>query len=182
MCGKLTLNARGTSLSSMTYDIDFHDWTQKQSALLLERLAERPQCFEGIDVIQIAEEISDLGNSERRAVASNLTIALIHMIKIASLPDSTFDRGWRSEVIAALRSARRTYTKSMHQRLNFAEIWNDAYVDAVQIREHDGLTADDIISDCPVSLEELLDEGRLATDFIEIFKASTIASRAGREI
>lgn len=169
-------------MSSMTNDIDFHDWTQKQSALLLERLAERPQCFEGIDVIQIAEEISDLGNSERRAVASNLTVALIHMITIASLPDSTFDRGWRSEVIAALRNARRTYAKSMHHRLNFHEIWNDVYMDAVQILEQDGLTADDVISECPVSLEELLDERKLATELIDVFKENAIALRAGRKV
>jgi hypothetical protein len=57
------------------YDKDFYGWTIEQAALLREgRLAE-------IDVAHVAEEIEDLGKSEKRELTSRLTILLNHLLK-----------------------------------------------------------------------------------------------------
>ena len=161
------------------YQSDFHQWALEQSAKIRERAAEHPKCFEGIDITNVAEEIEDLGNSERKAVASNLTRAIEHMIKITMMPDSDFSRGWTSEVVAMLRNARRSYTPSMRQRLSFSEIWSDARSDALQNLQGDGINSSDVSTSCPIDLDDFLDESIVALDMVEKFKERIPTSRSG---
>jgi hypothetical protein len=57
------------------YDQDFYAWTNEQAGLLRAgRLSEA-------DVEHIAEEIENMGKSEKRELASRLHVVLLHLLK-----------------------------------------------------------------------------------------------------
>jgi hypothetical protein len=154
------------------YHDDFHAWALEQADRL--RAASQVQApeLDGIDFEHVIEEVEDLGLSERRQVSGNLSVALQHMIKIAALPEADFVRGWRGEVVSAIRNARRAFTPSMRQRLDLPEIWSDAREDALQNLAVDGIMAADIPEACPMTLDRLLGKDMGANDLIDIMIAA----------
>jgi len=79
------------------YDDDFYAWTQYQ-AEVLRTLRTRDNRF---DREHLAEEVQDLGNSERDAVRSQVRRILVHFLKLAHSParDPRFD--WMESIIDA---------------------------------------------------------------------------------
>jgi hypothetical protein len=78
------------------YDKDWYAWTQDQAARLRDLPpSQRPN---GLDVEHLAEEVEDMGKSDRRAVESLLRNALVHLLKLEFHPDTQAHRGWRREV------------------------------------------------------------------------------------
>lgn len=152
------------------YHDDFHAWALDQAARLRAAATVQAEELQGIDFEHIVEEVEDLGNSERRQVASNLGVALEHMIKVATLPDTEFVPGWRKEIVAAIRNARRAFTPSMVPRLDIDKIWTEAREDALQLLLEDGVGATDVPVTSPLSLEQMLDPETTAMDLIEIFR------------
>ena len=57
------------------HDHDFYAWTQEQAQLL------RTGQFNQIDFRNIAEEIADMGRSEKRELESRLELLLMHLLK-----------------------------------------------------------------------------------------------------
>src|SRR5580658_4880234 len=57
------------------YDVDFYEWTQVNADLLSRG------CFETADIEHIAEELADLGKSDRREVKSFLRRLIMHLLK-----------------------------------------------------------------------------------------------------
>jgi hypothetical protein len=57
------------------YDTDFYAWTQAQAAAI------RAGAWSAIDRAHLAEEIEDMGASQRHAVVSHLQILLAHLLK-----------------------------------------------------------------------------------------------------
>ena len=57
------------------YDTDFYAWTQAQAAAI------RAGAWGDIDRAHLAEEIEDVGKSERRALVSHLRVLLTHLLK-----------------------------------------------------------------------------------------------------
>jgi hypothetical protein len=73
------------------YEVDYAGWVFDQ----VERLRrERP---EGFDWASVAEELEDLGKSERRALASHLRNVLIHLLKWQFQP-SQRSESWRLSI------------------------------------------------------------------------------------
>ena len=56
-------------------DTDFYAWTQAQAAAI------RAGAWGDVDRAHLAEEIEDVGKSERRAVISHLRVLLTHLLK-----------------------------------------------------------------------------------------------------
>ena len=79
------------------YDEDFYAWTQYQ-AEVLRSLATSDNRF---DREHVAEEIADLGKSERDAVRSQVRRILEHFLKLAYSPASEPRHGWRGSIIDA---------------------------------------------------------------------------------
>ncbi|WP_165943207.1 DUF29 domain-containing protein [Roseicella aquatilis] len=80
------------------HDRDFYAWTQAQAALLRAwPEALRPNA---LDIANLAEEIEDLGKSERRAIESLIGQIVIHLLKLRCHPDQTARRAWQKEVAA----------------------------------------------------------------------------------
>jgi hypothetical protein len=64
-----------------TYETDFYRWTQETAEKLRQgRLAE-------VDLEQIAEEIEEMGRSERHELRNRLAVLLAHLLKWQYQPD-----------------------------------------------------------------------------------------------
>ena len=79
------------------YEDDFYAWTQYQ-AEVLRTLRTRDNRF---DRAHLAEEIEDLGKSERDAVRSQVRRILVHLLKLAHSPAGEPRFGWMSSMVDA---------------------------------------------------------------------------------
>lgn len=68
--------------SPTLYDRDFQLWTSEQSRLLKSRNAA------ALDWDRLAEEVEDLGKSERREVKSRMAVLLTHLLKWRFQPEA----------------------------------------------------------------------------------------------
>lgn len=70
------------------YTDDFYAWTQQQAEIL------KNQEFERLDWQHIAEEIEDMGRSEKRQLESRLEILIMHLLKWQFQPNLR-SRSWQ---------------------------------------------------------------------------------------
>jgi hypothetical protein len=113
------------------YERDGYAWTQDQAA----RLRTSPEHLRpnGLDVAHLAEEVEDLGRSQRQAVDSLLTQILVHLLTMEFHPAVEARRHWQREINAlrsALRKRYRDNPSLQAQRAAMAAIaWQDAWAD-----------------------------------------------------
>ncbi|AFZ25980.1 protein of unknown function DUF29 [Cylindrospermum stagnale PCC 7417] len=75
-------------MNSATHNNDFYAWTQEQAHLL------RTKQFNQIDFHHLAEEIEDMGRSEKRELESRLELLLMHLLKWQFQPNLR-SRSWQ---------------------------------------------------------------------------------------
>jgi hypothetical protein len=75
-------------MNSATHDNDFYAWTQEQANLL------KTGQLQQIDWQNIAEEIEDMGRSEKRQLESRLEILIMHLLKWQFQPNLR-SRSWQ---------------------------------------------------------------------------------------
>jgi len=112
-----------------------------------ERQAEPPRRAAGelvydaeLDWPNIAEEIEDVGKSQRQAVEAHLTLALLHDLK--------------AEARMHRRLARKKFTPGMRQKLDIADLYADALAGLPE--QLDATMPLPVPQVCPVTLEEML--------------------------
>jgi hypothetical protein len=76
------------------YEDDFYAWTQHQAAVLREM----PVADNQLDREHVAEEIEDLGKSERDAVRSQIRRIIEHLLKLAYSPAQEPRFGWMASI------------------------------------------------------------------------------------
>ena len=75
------------------HDTDFYTWTQEQAALL------RSGRLSDIDLINLAEEVEDMGISEKRALESRLEVLIMHLLKWKYQPERRkTSHSWRKTI------------------------------------------------------------------------------------
>jgi hypothetical protein len=133
------------------YDRDFFEWTQVNADLLSRG------CFETADIAHIAEELADMGKSDRREVKSFLRRLIMHLLKwemqpgqrspswIASIGDS---RVQLKDIFEQSPSLRRFASESI------AAVYSDARELAAQ---ETGLKQTAFPAECPYSFDQLMD-------------------------
>ncbi|HLY46976.1 MAG TPA: DUF29 domain-containing protein [Stellaceae bacterium] len=140
------------------YDDDFYAWTQYQ-AEVLRTLRTRDNRF---DREHLAEEIEDLGNSERDAVRSQVRRVLVHFLKLAYSParDPRFD--WMASIVDArailedkLSSSLRRDIETRMTRL-YAVARNQAVIDLLKYGEQDAARL--LPAECPYPIDQILAE------------------------
>jgi len=77
-----------------TYTTDFNEWVQQTAQLL------RARRWQDLDLQHLIEEVEDLGKSERRGVASQLTRLLLHLLKWQYEPQRRSD-SWLDSITDA---------------------------------------------------------------------------------
>jgi hypothetical protein len=143
------LHRRSTEPSG--YERDYHLWTKGQaSALREQRLGE-------IDWENVAEEIESLGRLDKRAIASDLNVVLLHLLKLAFQPGAA-KRGWRSSVIEHRRRIAQLIDDSPSLRAYPAEVLSDEYrVARAKAADETGLPEESLPPTCPFSIAQILD-------------------------
>jgi len=140
------------------YDDDFYAWTQYQ-AQVLRTLRTRDNRF---DREHLAEEIEDLGKSERDAVRSQVERVLIHFLKLTHSParDPRFD--WMDSIIEARSVLENKLSPSLRrdaeERLArlYAIARKRAALELVKYGEHDAAQA--LPAECPYTIDQVLAE------------------------
>ena len=106
------------------YDDDFYAWTQYQAEVLrtMRRADNR------LDRENLAEEVEDLGKSERNAVYSQITRILEHFLKLAYSPADRPRYGWMGSIVEARQQLRRHLTPTLRSIAagNFPDLYEDA--------------------------------------------------------
>jgi hypothetical protein len=108
------------------YDRDIVLWAEHQAELLRRRAAGELVNDAELDWPNIAEEIGDVGRSERNAVESHLVRALLHDLKAEAWPLSRDVPHWRAEARGHRDDARRRFAPSMAQRIDVAKLYREA--------------------------------------------------------
>ena len=136
------------------YETDIIVWANEQAALL------RAGRFSDIDIARIAEEIEDVGKSERRELGSRMAVLLAHLLKWQFQPGRR-GSSWRRTIKEQRRSIAAHLRETPSLKAALADpnwqvgVWADATAKAI---DETGL--DLFPEDCPWEIEKVL-----STDF-----------------
>jgi hypothetical protein len=136
---------------SNLYERDFVAWADEQ-ALLLEQ-----KRWSELDLVNLVEEVRDLGRRERDAIESQLTRLLMHLLKWQCQPGKK-TRSW----LLTIKDARRQIAK-LHRKYPVLKVHTEAeffecYLEARDVASDEtGLPVDVFHLECPYTLEQVLD-------------------------
>jgi hypothetical protein len=134
------------------YDQDFYGWLVHNARLLREgRLS-------AVDAEHIAEELEDMGKSQKRALASHLRVLLIHLLKWRCQPQR---RGpsWR----VSIRNARDRIAAIVEDSPSLGQLPRDVFLqEYARARKYaadeTGLDLSSFPDAPPFSLDQVLEE------------------------
>jgi Domain of unknown function DUF29 len=135
-----------------TYLVDFNSWIHQTVQLLRQRQ------WHEIDVEHLIEEIEELGKSERRAIASQLTRLLLHLLKWQYQPQRRSD-SWLDSITDARTQIELAIEDSPSLKNYPLEQLKDSYQRARrQASKQTSIQIAVFPEDCPYHLEQILDE------------------------
>lgn len=139
-----------TQSSIPLYEQDYYNWLEKTAKLLRDgKLAE-------LDRLNLAEEIEDMGRSEKRAVESNLEIVLRHLLKYKYQPERR-SNSWRFTILEHRDRLEKSFRDSPSLRPYFASIFIDCYKSACKkVAVETGLSLDTFPAPSPFTPQETL--------------------------
>jgi len=139
------------------YDEDFYAWTQYQAEVLRSLRTDDNR----FDREHLAEEMEDLGKSERDTVDSQIVKILEHLLKLAYSPADRPRYGWMGSIADARRILRKRLTPTLRRYVedDLAELYRDgreaAELSLCDHGEHDAAAI--LPSSCPFTLDRILD-------------------------
>ena len=133
------------------YDKDFLLWTEEIARLL------RARRLDELDIEHIAEEIEDMGKSQRKELESRLAVLLVHLLKWGWQRDKR-SNSWKATVANQRAEIRRLFRQSPSLRTHVPDSLAECYADAVEEASLEtGLPADTLPQRCPFTPEQILD-------------------------
>lgn len=143
------------------YEQDFYAWTKVQ-ARKLRALGERRANLD-LDLPHLAEEVEDLGKSERDAVRSQVRRIIEHYLKLEFSRSPEPRGGWRDSIIGARTRLDDKLTPTLLRDLeaNLAKLYDQARERTENaLRTYDeNEAADALPTACPYALEDLMRRG-----------------------
>ncbi len=142
------------------YRSDYYAWTRDQADALRRLAAER---WNGpLDLANLAEEVDDLGKSERNAVLGQSERLIEHLLKLQFSRSVEPRRGWIVTVDDARRELEKHLTEALRQELEAAlpELYRrERKRTARKLALFDDREAADALPEvCPYTVRELCDE------------------------
>jgi hypothetical protein len=140
------------------YEDDFYAWTQHQAAVLREM----PATDNRFDREHVAEEIEDLGKSERDAVRSQIRRIIEHLLKLAHSPAEPPRFDWMETVADARQTLSDKISPTL--RRDAEEVLDRLYTDgrkraAASLSRYGEHTAAEAMPQvCPYSLDDICRE------------------------
>jgi hypothetical protein len=140
---------------SASYEKDVLLWSQEQARLL------RTGKFSQLDIEHLADEIEDVGRSEKRELATRLAVLLAHLLKWRFQPEKR-TLSWRNTIghqrqrVELLIKA----TPSLKTAMLDRDWQRGAWLDAIgQAANDTGLDESSFPEDCPWDMTAVLDPG-----------------------
>jgi Domain of unknown function DUF29 len=133
------------------YERDFCRWAETQARLLKQGDLER------LDIVNLVEEIEDLGIREKKAVRSNLVVVLMHLLKHKFQPRRR-SRSWLASILEHRQRLRVDLRTSPSLRGYAQGVFREAYADArARASVETGMAEHKFPPDPPYALEQTLD-------------------------
>jgi hypothetical protein len=127
-------------------------WSEEQARLL------RAGRFAELDIEHLADEIEDVGKSEKRELASRVAVLLAHLLKWTLQPEIRTN-SWRT-----IKDQRRRVALAINETPSLKAVmrdpvWQeDIWLDArAQAQKETGLAADELPQTCPWTMEQAAD-------------------------
>lgn len=135
------------------HDSDFYTWAMETAGAL------RAHRFETVDWEAVAEELEDMGRSERRELESRLEVLLAHLLKWRFQPQYR-SSSWRGAIKEQRRKTARLLRQNPGHEPLIAEILADAYYSSLAVAERDtGIDEEVFPETCPWDFDRIADEG-----------------------
>jgi hypothetical protein len=141
--------------ATTSYDKDVILWSQEQARLL------RAGRFAELDIEHLADEIEDVGKSEKRELASRVAVLLAHLLKWNRQPKMRTN-SWRSTIKDQRRRVALAISETPSLKTVMRDpVWQeDVWLDArAQARKETGSTEDELPETCPWTTEQAAEEG-----------------------
>ena len=133
------------------YEIDFVAWADSMAELLQARR------FGEIDLVNLIEEVQDLGNRHRDALSSHLTVLLMHLLKWQYQP-TWQSSSWLGSIKNSRKQILRLIRKYPSLNNYLLQCLPESYQDAVEdATDETGLDSSIFPKDCLYSVEQILD-------------------------
>jgi hypothetical protein len=140
--------------ATTSYDKDVILWSREQARLL------RAGRFAELDVEHLADEIEDVGKSEKRELASRMALLLAHLLKWSRQSEMRTN-SWRSTIIVQRKRVALAIktTPSLKAAMRDPDWREDMWLDALaQAQKETGLTAEDLPEACPWTMDQAADQ------------------------
>jgi hypothetical protein len=132
------------------YGEDLVAWAFANARLLREGR------FDSLDVENIAEELEDMGRSEKRALASHLRVLLLHLLKWQEQP-ARRGPSWRRSIRNARQEIEEIIAESPSLAQRLPEMIEQAFPKALESAiDETGLPSSSFPHRCPYRQDELL--------------------------
>jgi hypothetical protein len=140
------------------YEDDFYAWTQHQA----EVLRTMPVSDNRFDREHVAEEIEDLGKSERDAVRSQIRRIIEHLLKLAYSPAEQRRADWMETIDDARETLSGKLTATLRREVEggLEKLYAEGRRRAARglIRHGEPEIADVLPQECPYSFDEICRE------------------------
>ena len=144
--------------TSVSYDEDFYLWTEQMAVAL------RQGDFSALDRENLAEEIENLGKSDRRALKSRLEILLMHLLKWQFQPNRR-SGSWRGTITEQRLRIQDILTDSPSLKNYLTSILPEAHHNAILLAAAETTLPLDVFpKDCPYTIKQILDINYLQLD------------------
>jgi hypothetical protein len=139
------------ALKPSLYDRDYYAWLIEQAAHI------RARQFDQLDYEALAEELEDMGRSERRAVENYLKNLLLHLLKW-TVQTERRSGSWRDSIDAARDAIADLLRDSPSLKPHLPEFVTRQYERARRSAANQtGMAEQDFPAKCPFGLDEILD-------------------------
>jgi hypothetical protein len=136
---------------SQLYEQDFYLWLETTANLLKTRQVEQ------LDYDNLIEEIETMGKRDKRSIASNLEVILMHLIKWQYQPENR-SNSWKYTLLEHRNRIKRILKDSPSLKPYLSEIINECYQNAQKKASLEtDLSIDTFPVDCIFTTEEILD-------------------------
>jgi 2-polyprenyl-6-methoxyphenol hydroxylase-like FAD-dependent oxidoreductase len=134
------------------FEADYHQWSVEQAVLL------RAGKMEALDRINLAQEIENLGRSEKREIESRLEILLVHLLKWQFQPDRR-SKSWRMTLKVQRNDLQSVLNDNPSLKRHPSMRMKDVYLKARLAAEKEtGPSFEDFPEQCPYSMVQIMDE------------------------
>lgn len=133
------------------YEQDYFRWLNETAKLL------RSGDLTAIDRENLAEEIEDMGRSEKRSLESNLEVVLMHLLKYQYQPELR-SNSWRSSILEHRNRLQKAFEESPSLRSYLAQTFDKSYqYSRRKAAVETGLVIDTFPIESPFTPEQALD-------------------------